>query len=61
MDPDFGEIAKQINQMVESANRLREVGKDIPAVDRNMVRVLASLKMLEINIGEVFELSRPLE
>ena len=41
--------------MKQRAEELKEIGSDFPAVDRNLVRIRASLKMLEINISDVIE------
>ena len=43
--------------MKQRAEELKEIGSDFPAVDRNLVRIRASLKMLEINISDVIESS----
>jgi hypothetical protein len=31
---------------------LRVMGADFPAVDRNALRILASVKMIELNLGD---------
>ena len=54
--PDLNEIDAEIQSMKKSAEALRELGKDFPTVDRNIVRILASIKMLEINICDIVEL-----
>ncbi len=43
--------------MKQRAEELKEIGSDFPALDRNLVRIRASLKMLEINISDVIESS----
>jgi len=43
--------------MKQRADELKEIGSDFPALDRNLVRIRASLKMLEINITDVIESS----
>lgn len=43
--------------MKQRADELKEIGSDFPALDRNLVRIRASLKMLEINISDVIESS----
>ncbi|MFZ3047047.1 MAG: hypothetical protein WA151_14135 [Desulfatirhabdiaceae bacterium] len=56
-DLDINGIARKIMLMKQNAEDLRAEGVDFPALERNMVRILASLKMLEINIAEVAELN----
>lgn len=52
----FDQLKKQIKQLKSSAEILGETGKEIPAVARNMVRIMASVKMLELNIVDVLEI-----
>jgi uncharacterized protein YfkK (UPF0435 family) len=42
-------IAKEINTIKTAVSSLRQIGKDVPALDRNLQRISASLKMLELN------------
>ncbi|HSO67399.1 MAG TPA: hypothetical protein VLP30_06030 [Desulfatirhabdiaceae bacterium] len=56
-DLDINGIARKIMLMKQNAEELRAEGAGFPALERNMVRILASLKMLEINIAEVAELN----
>ena len=54
-----GEIRKidtKIKTIKKAAEELKEMSGEIPAVDRNTARILASVKMLEINISDVIEL-----
>lgn len=46
---------KKIQAIKEAALELREMSGGIQAVDRNVDRILASVKMLEINISDVIE------
>jgi hypothetical protein len=55
-DMDIQRIGRKIMLMKQSAEDLRSEGTGLPALERNMVRILASLKMLEINIAEVADL-----
>jgi len=52
---DLEEIDEKIQMMKEIAQELKEMGKNIPAMDRNLLRILASIKMLEINISDVLD------
>ncbi len=54
-----GEIRKidtRIKAIRKAAEELKELSTEIPAVDRNTARILASVKMLEINISDVKDL-----
>ena len=54
-----GEIRKidtRIKTIKKAAEELKEFSAAIPAVDRNTARILASVKMLEINISDVRDL-----
>ena len=52
---DFKYLNAKIRLMQEIAGELAERAEDIPALERNIVRIKASLKMLELNISDVFE------
>ena len=44
------EIEQKIRLMRETAEKLKEIACDFPALDRNLSRMLATIKMLELNI-----------
>jgi hypothetical protein len=50
------EMARIISSIREDANKLKAVSGGIQAVDRNVDRILASVKMLEININDLVEI-----
>ena len=52
---DLEGIDEKIQMMKEIAQELKEMGKNIPAMDRNLLRILASIKMLEMNISDVLD------
>lgn len=52
---DLEGIDEKIHLMKKAAQELKEMGKNIPAMDRNLLRILASIKMLEINISDVLD------
>jgi hypothetical protein len=58
MDPEFDikGMSDKIAMMKLNAVELKEMGTFFPALDRNIARILASLKMLEINISDVADL-----
>jgi len=49
-------IDEKIQAIKKAALELRELSNGIQAVERNADRILASTKMLEINISEVLEI-----
>ena len=53
---DLNQINSKIQLMKKTAEELNRIGEDFPAIARNTVRILASVKMLEINISDLIEL-----
>ena len=58
MDPriDLNKIDAKIQLMKKTAQELNRAGENFPALARNTVRILASVKMLEINVSDLVEL-----
>ena len=54
-DIDLNDINAKIQLMKETAQELGRIGEDLPALARNTVRILASIKMLEINFSDVVD------
>jgi len=54
---ELKKIDTRIKTIKKAAQELKELSAGIPAVDRNAVRILASTKMLEINISDLLELA----
>jgi branched-subunit amino acid aminotransferase/4-amino-4-deoxychorismate lyase len=52
---DLKDMAKQIEKIKKETIRLREMAGDIQCVDRNIERIMASIKMLEINISDLVD------
>ncbi|HOP47787.1 MAG TPA: hypothetical protein PK874_09000 [Desulfobacteraceae bacterium] len=50
---DLKELYAKIRQIKTAAEELKQVGETFPAVFRNASRILASAKMLEINVLDV--------
>jgi len=50
---DLKEIDSKIQSIKKTAEELKQMGEDFPALYRNISRVLASIKMLELNISDV--------
>ena len=53
---DIKGMAEKIRALRKQAMELKEMSGGIQAVDRNVDRILASIRMLEINISDVAEL-----
>jgi hypothetical protein len=53
---DLNQINDKIQLMKKTAEELNRIGKDFPTIARNTVRILASVKMLEINVSDLVEL-----
>jgi hypothetical protein len=45
-------FAEQVRLIRAAVEKLRVMGADFPAVDRNALRMLASLKMIELNLED---------
>lgn len=55
---DIEGMEKRIAAIRQNADELKAMSGGIQAVDRNADRILASVKMLEINISDVAGLSK---
>ena len=53
---DLNRIDDKIQLLKKTAEELNQLCQDFPAIARNTVRILASVKMLEINISDLIEL-----
>ncbi len=53
---NLNEIHAKIQLMKKTAEEINRIGEDFPALARNTVRILASVKMLEINVSDLVEL-----
>lgn len=52
----IGDMAEKIRMLKQTATELKRISGGIQAVDRNVDRILASIKMLEINIGDLVDI-----
>jgi hypothetical protein len=52
MESIRGELASALR----AVERLEQLGENFPALARNAARALASLKMIEINLADLYEL-----
>ena len=57
--PDIEKLDDQIQVLKKAALALSEMGDEFPAVKKNAARVLASIKMMEINVSDVVRLTEP--
>ena len=55
-ESDFEKIDEQIKNLKQAALALSDMGDEFPAIKRNAARVLASIKMMEINVSDVVDL-----
>ncbi len=52
---ELKKLDTRIQTIKKAAQELRGLAGDFPAVDRNVERILASVKMLEINVSDVLD------
>ena len=55
MQYDLNALDEKIKLLRRTAEEINAMGDGIEAVKRNVVRILASTKMLEINVSDVKE------
>ena len=53
---DLKMLNTKIQLMKKIAEELKRMGENFPAINRNTVRILAKVKMLEINVSDLVEL-----
>jgi len=49
----IGDMAEKIQALKKTATELKRISGGIQAVDRNVDRILASIRMLEINVSDI--------
>jgi hypothetical protein len=49
------EIDNKIQDIKEAAAELKQMAGEFPALERNTARILASIKMLEINVSDIVD------
>jgi hypothetical protein len=54
---DMKSLAEEIARIDTAANKLLELADEFPAVAKNAVRILASVRMLQINVNDFMALS----
>ncbi len=53
---DMEKIDDNIKTMKKAAGELTQMGDDFPALKRNTARILASIKMLELNVSDIIDI-----
>ena len=53
---DLKTVNDKIQSMKSDAEELHRIGRTIPAIEKNTARILASIKMLELNITDAVDL-----
>jgi hypothetical protein len=53
---DIHAINTKIQLLKITAEELNRIGENFPAIARNTARILASVKMLEINVSDLVDL-----
>ena len=50
-------MAEDIQKMRGLAEHLKETGKGIETIDRNLTRILSSIRLLEMNVSDVVKIA----
>ena len=53
---NLSEVDKEIKQLKRTSELLMDQSERFPSLEKNTSRILASIKMLEINISDIVEL-----
>jgi hypothetical protein len=53
---DLNDLNAKIQSMKKTAEELTQMAESFPALYRNSSRILASIKMLELNISDITDL-----
>jgi len=56
VDSEAKEIARLIGELKKTALEIHEKFRSVPAARRNTARILASIKMLELNFSDLLAL-----
>ena len=54
---DMKELSKTISELRRTAENLLKAGGEIEAIKRNVTKILANIKMLELNISDVADIT----
>jgi hypothetical protein len=53
---DLKEMDAKIQSMKKTAEELKQMAESFPALYRNSSRILASIKMLELNVSDITDI-----
>lgn len=53
---DLREVDNRIRLLKKTAEELKQMAQGFPALERNAIRILASINMLEINVSDIVDL-----
>jgi len=53
------ELNEKIMAMKDAAIELKKMANFFPAMERNLIRILASIKMLELNVSDLLPQNSP--
>lgn len=53
------ELNEKIMAMKDAAIELKKMANSFPAMERNLIRILASIKMLELNVSDLLPQNSP--
>ena len=56
---DLNAISTKIQEIKKAVEELKHLDDNFPALNRNLNRILASIKMLEFNISDCVDLDLP--
>ncbi len=54
--PDINSIDRNIQVIKKAAEELKMLSDNFPAIERNADRILAALKVMEVNVSDVLDL-----
>lgn len=58
VDFDINTLASKINELKRIGEEIAKEYKEVPAVDRNTKRILASVRILELNISDLLGINK---
>ena len=56
--PDMADITAKIESIKKAAEALAQLDEQFPAVAKNAARIQASVKMLELNVSDLYRLEQ---
>ena len=56
---ELEKIDAEIHRLKSAAEKIERMAVDFPALSRNSTRILAGIKMLELNLSDLVALDKP--